>query len=83
MGGNFYIADVIAAGKVQQMHQLVKYDVIPESSSQKSVECSVCQQDILPEDIDLVHELDIIETQTLLETSDILKQKVVYLVGFL
>lgn len=84
-GGNFYIdiTDVVAAGKVQQMHQLVKYDVIPEGSSYRSVDCPVCHQDILPEDIDLVHDLDITETQTLLETSNILKQKVVYLGGFL
>ena len=53
-GGNFYIdiLDVIAAGKVQQMHQLVKYDGIPESSRQKKASCTVCQQDLLQEDID-------------------------------
>lgn len=84
-GGNFYIdiLDVIAAGKVQQMHQLVKYDGIPESSRQKKASCTVCQQDLLQEDIDLIQELDIADTQILLEKSDIMKQKVVYLAGYL
>ena len=43
----------------------------------------MCSIEILSEDIDLVQELDIHETQSLMETSDILKQKVVFLGGFL
>ena len=84
-GGKFYIdiTDVVAAGRTQQMHQLIKYDAAPDCSDRKGINCPVCSQEILSEDIDLVHELDIHETQSLMETSDILKQKVVYLGGFL
>ena len=85
LGEIFYIdiTDVVAAGRTQQMHQLIKYDAAPDCSDRKCINCPVCSQEILPEDIDLVHDLDIHETQCLMETSDILKQKVVYLGGFL
>ena len=71
------------AGRFQQMHQLIKYDAVPDSSLRKSIDCPVCPQEVFPEDIDLVQDLDIHETQSLLGTSDILKQKVVFLGGFL
>ena len=84
-GGNFYIdiVDVRAAGKVQQMHQLVKHDAIPESRRKTDASCTICEKDLLQEDIDIIQELDIAETQNLLESSDIMKHKVVFIAGYL
>ena len=74
---------MVTAGKVQQMHQLVKHDAIPKDLGHRSKECKICYLDILPEDIDLLYDLDMEDTQKLLESSNILKQKIVYLGGFL
>ena len=84
-GGNFYIdiKDVIAAGKFQQMHQLINCDAVPECSSNKGTNCSECNRELLPEDIDLLQEININDTQLLLESSGIMKEKIVFLGGFL
>ena len=69
---------MIAAGKFQQMHQLIKCDAVPDCSSNKSTNCSECNRELLPEDIDLLQEIDINDTQLLLESSGIMKQKIVF-----
>ena len=82
-GGNYYIdiEDVISAGKTQHVHQLIKYDIIPHGTSGRN--CSVCDSDIEETDIQLLHELSVEDAQNLLNSSDSLKHKVVYIGGFL
>ena len=84
-GGNFYIdiLDVVAVAKVQQMNQLVKHGIIPENHEDQHNQCSTCTEVTYSEDIDLIKKLDISDTQKLIGTFDIIKQKVVYLAGFL
>ena len=84
-GGSFYIdiVDVLAVAKIQQMHQVVKYGIIPETHEVQNNQCTACTQVILSEDVDLVNKLDIADTQELIETSSVMKQKVVYLAGYL
>ena len=41
------------------------------------------EKDLLQEDINIIQELDIAETQNLLESSDIMKHKVVFIAGYL
>ena len=50
-GGSFYIdiVDVLAVAKIQQMHQVVKYGIIPETHEVQNNECTACTQVILSE----------------------------------
>ena len=46
-GGNFYIdVDVIAASKAQHLHQLLKYDIIPEGEVCAVVDCPLCISEV-------------------------------------
>ena len=82
-GGNFYIdiGDVMSAGKIQHIHQLVKYDIIPHGTAGRT--CSVCDLDIQETDIQLLHELSVEDTQNLRNSNDLLKHEVVYIGGLL
>lgn len=71
----------MSAGKTQHIHQLVKYDIIPDSTTARK--CSLCDSDIQEADIQLLHELSVEDTQNLQNSSDSLKHKVVYIGGFL
>ena len=83
-GGNFYIdiVDVMAAAKAQHLHQLMKYDIIPEES-EGICKCDLCDTLVEWTDEELLDELTIDDTAELLESNDTLKQKIVYISGYL
>ena len=84
VGGNFYInvVDVISAAKVQRLHQLIKNDIIPTDDAIRKT-CVHCEVDINEEDLNIVGEFNIDYAQELLNSTDTLKHKVVYIAGFL
>ena len=82
-GGNFYIdiGDVQAASKVQQLHQLLKHDIVPDDIHKMS--CEFCTSVTDDEDLHLIEGMALQDTQLLLDSNDTLKQKIVYIAGFL
>ena len=84
-GGNFYIdiIGVIAAAKAQRLHQLVKHNILPDANIESKRNCLICEANIEDDDVNLIDGLYITSTQTLLESDDTLKHKVVYIAGFL
>ena len=81
--GSFYIdiKDVESAAKVQRTHQLMKYDLMPEHCSTKK--CSSCTAPVEGQDLELLNEITIQETQDLIYSDHTLKEKVIYIAGFL
>ena len=81
--GNFYIdeIDIRADAKVQCLHQLLKYDIIPQGDGSSS--CSLCTCAPLPIDLEAFSGFTLTKTQALLDSTDTLKEKVVYISGFL
>ena len=79
--GNFYIdeIDIRAAAKVQCLHQLLKYDIIPKG--EEGTSCHLCSSNI--HSIDLENLCTLTNTQSLPESTDTMKQKVIYIAGFL
>ena len=84
-GGNFYIViiDVIAAAKAQHLHQLVKHNILPDANIESKRNCLICEANIEDDDVNLIDGLYITPTQTLLESDDTLKHKVVYIARLL
>ena len=84
VGGNFYInvVDVISAAKVQRLHQLIKNDIIPTDDAIRKT-CVHCEVDINEEDLNIVGEFNIDDAQELLNSTDTVQHKVVYIAGFL
>ena len=82
-GGDFYIdeIDIRAAAKVQCLHQLLKYDIIPQGEGGTS--CALCNCVPHSNDLEVVSKYTLTRTQNLLDSTDSLKQKVVYIAGFL
>ncbi|KAI6654420.1 hypothetical protein LOD99_816 [Oopsacas minuta] len=82
-GGNFYIdvGDVISACKAQRLHQMLKFNIIPQGCL--GWKCSYCTAPIVLEDIDVMLETSTEDTQTLLDSTGSLKHKVVFIAGFL
>ena len=82
-GGNFYIdyTDVLAAAKVQRLHQLLKHGIIPEGEG--AAPCRLCNIDPYPEDLEYLSEITIVDTQSLLETTSVYMEKLIYISGFL
>ena len=82
-GGDFYIdiVDVMAVTKLQVLHQLLKHDLLPYK--RHSYKCPSCTQEVNPDGIDVVRDLTITQTQSLLQTSDQLKHKVIYISGYI
>ena len=81
--GNFYIdiIDLTAAAKVQCLHQLLKYDIIPQVET--STVCDLCTREPDAKDLEAISGYTLSRTQTLLDSTDSLKQKIVYIAGFL
>ena len=71
----------MAAAKVQRLHQLIKYDIVPEGEPISS--CQLCITAPMSEDLELIADITINETQTLLDSAETLKQKVIYIAGYL
>ena len=82
-GGNFNIdeIDIRAAAKVQCLHQLLKYDIIPQGGEGTS--CPLCNCVPHANDLEAISGYTLTRTQSLLDSTDSLKQKVVYIAGFL
>ena len=81
--GNVYvdIVYVIAAGKAQRTHQLIKYGITPEDETIRP--CTFCNAVVDEEDVEMLHEITIEDTQTLVNSNETLKQKITYIAGFL
>ena len=81
--GNFYIdiGDVIAAAKAQH-HQLLKFEIIPEGET-CIVDSVLCDSVADVCDLEIIGEISVKDTEILIESNDTVKQKVVYLDGFL
>ena len=83
-GGNFYInvGDVLAASKVQRLHQLMKNDVALSTEKLQSA-CKLCNETISLEDTEILIDLSLEDTEALLSSSDSLKHKVIFIAGYL
>ena len=83
-GGNFYIdvVDVLSAAKVTNLHTLLNYGIMPEKNV-KSTGCKACEESINDDDVELIHDVTLNETQSLLSSDETLKHKVVYIAGHL
>lgn len=85
-GGNFYIdiVDVRAAAKAQHLHQLLKYDVMPVGDHKNcKATCTLCSIDVFDDDKEVLDDIAITDTEILIHSDDTLKQKVVYVSGYL
>lgn len=82
-GGNFYIdiSDVTSAAKVQRLHQLLKLDIIPADDVQRT--CSYCTAVPDEQDLELLQDITVDDTENLIESDDPLKHKVIFVAGFL
>ena len=78
----FDIGGVLAAAKVQHIHQLLKYEIIPEGEVCVA-DCALCDSVADSSDLELIDETSVKDSEALLESKDTLKQKVVYIGGFL
>lgn len=81
-GGNFYIdiGDVVAAAKVQRLHQLLKLDLIPNDDAQLT--CSSCSATPDDQDLELLQDISSDDTDNLIESDDNLKHKVIFIAGY-
>ena len=82
-GGNFYfdIVDVLSAAKAQRLHQLLKYNIIPQGIPEFT--CPECTTPVSLGDIELMQEISIEDTQLLLDSCNTLKHKVVFIAGYI
>ena len=74
-----YIDNVIAAGKAQHTHQFIKNGIIPQGAPIRP--CSFCDAAI--DEGELLNEITIENNQILVNSVDTLKQKLIYIAGFL
>lgn len=86
-GGNFHIdiSDVIAAAKVQRLHQLLKLDIVPTNDVQR--ECRNCSANSFgdEQDLEMLQDRPITtdDTENLVHSADSLKHKIIFVAGFL
>jgi len=82
-GGNFYIdiCDVIAAAKVQRLHQLLKLDIIPKDNAQRT--CTSCTATPDEQDLEMLQDITTDDTENLIHSDDSLKHKIIFIAGFL
>lgn len=82
-GGNFYIdiGDVLAAAKVQRLHQLLKLDIIPKDDSRRT--CTMCTTTPDEQDLELLQDITTNDTQNLIESEDSQKHKIIFVAGYL
>jgi len=81
-GGNFYIdiGDVIAAAKVQRLHQLLKLDIIPKDDAQRT--CSNCTATPDEQDLEMLQDITTDDTENLIQSDDSLKHKIIFVASF-
>ena len=84
-GGNFYIdvCDVLAAGRCQRLHQMMKWDIVPQDDGFIDPVCSYCTLELDDNDLEVLDSYRIADTQDLLISDDILKHKVVFIAGYI
>ena len=70
--------DVLSAAKV---HQLLKFDIIPKGDG--SASCHLCSIEPHSEDLEILSDISIYCTQTLLDTKNIFTEKIIYIADFL
>ena len=75
------IEDVLAAAKVQILHTLLKYDIT--HTENRLCQCASCTEPLNIEDLETVNNLDIYDTQCLLDSENDLKHKVIFIGGHL
>ena len=82
-GGNFYIdvVDVLAAAKVTNLHSLVKYGILPVDEPAPA--CEICDEPPNDDDVELIQDFALTETQSILSSADAFKHKIVYIAGHL
>jgi len=83
-GGTFYIDvnDVMVAGKVKCLRQLVKNDIIAKNDDKLISTCSYCKEELYESDVDFVESFLTTALEELLDISGVLKHKVVYIAGY-
>ena len=82
--GNFYIdiVDVTASAKVLNLHNLLRYDLLPVGEREHG--CTSCTVPVDGDDLlELLHETTLMDTQDMLSTDDSYKDKIVYIAGHL
>ena len=67
--------------KLQRTHQLMKLDLMPDDAN--TYKCSVCTSPVEEKDIELLIECTLQDTEELLSSKETLKDKAVYIAGFL
>ena len=77
-----FILTLVMYLQVQRLHQLLKYEIIPEGEVCVA-DCALCGSVADSSDLELIDETSVKDTEALLESNDTLKQKVVYIGGFL
>ena len=83
MGDSFYIdiIDVMAAEKMQGLHQLLKLDIVTEK--RLSYTYRNFTEGITPDNTDVAQILMISETYYLLKSTDPMKHKIIYIARYL
>lgn len=71
---------MVAAAKVQRLHQLLKLDIIPNDDAQRT--CSSCSATPDEQDLELLQDISSDGTESLLESNDNLKHKVIFIAGY-
>ena len=74
------IGDVVAAAKVQRLHQLLKLDIIPNDDAQRT--CSSCSATPDEQHLELMQDISSDDTENLTESNDNLKHKVIFIAGY-
>ena len=75
------IVDVFSSAKAQRLHQLLKYNIIPQGVPEFTY--PECTTPVSLGDIELMQEISIEDTQLLLDSCDTLKRKVVFIAGYI
>ena len=71
----------MASAKVQRLRQLLKCDIIPQEHAEPR--CNHCTEVADGCDLEWLFDMKIDDTETLLESDDNAKHKVVFIAGFL
>ena len=72
---------MLAAAKVQRLHQLLKRDIVPKDDAQRA--CSMCTATPDEPALEILHDITIEDTEILIDSDDSLKHKVIFVAGFL
>ena len=86
-GGNFYIdiTDVLAAAKVQRLHQLAQFDLFNQDYKHYSKVNirAICEKTLDDVDLECIADHTIDDTEKFLLSDNTLKHKVIFIAGFM